>query len=84
VQRAVLAAGAALTADWAGLLARCGEQASRDLVALGEPRRGVPEAGAVLLSALQQYLAGVADLPRITGLRFYAELERLRAESREP
>lgn len=83
VQRAALAAGAALAADWALLVARWGEDASGALVGLGTPRREAPDPGAVLLSAFQQYLAGVADLPRIAGLRFYAELERLRGESRE-
>jgi hypothetical protein len=78
-QRAAVAAGAALAVDWATLLARWGEDAGRALTGLATSRRGAPDSAAALLSAYQRYLAGVADLPRIAGLRFYAELERLRA-----
>jgi hypothetical protein len=83
VQRAALAAGAALAVDWSGLLARCGERASAGLLALTDSRRDSPDPGALLLSALQQYVAGVADLPRIAGLRFYSELERRHDRARE-
>ena len=78
LQRAALATGVAWLREWADLTADYGERLSKTLL---DPAQGVHtlgDIGADVLDEYRRYLMQLAALPRIYGLRFLAELERLR------
>lgn len=77
-----LTAAATTLGDWTHLLAVSSQEVGASLIGLAERRTTMQDAAAALAGASQRYLAGMTNLPRAYGLRFYAELQRLDAEAR--
>jgi hypothetical protein len=68
--------------QWATLASRYVEHIGRTAGDLGAGSTTPPGAASALLDGFVTYARDLAELPRLSGLRFYSELARLKAESR--
>ena len=75
---------AAVFSQWATLASRYVEHVGRAARDLGAGSATPQNAASAVLEGFVAYARDVAELPRLSGLRFYSELARLKAESGPP
>ena len=83
-QLAALLTGAAFVKEWTEVTSRYGEQVYKSLIAPARSRKAYGEAAEEVMQEYQKYLRQMANLPRIYGLRFYSELQKIRDETDVP
>lgn len=79
IQRAVVVTGIAFAREWVDLMAGYSEQMSKALLDVARDRRTSSDVAANVLDDYRNYVAELAALPRIYGMRFLVELEDVRA-----
>ena len=70
--------GRGVPRGWTGVTSRSGVEVGKTLMRLAQNRTGYGDAAAEVMDEYVKYLRQTTDLPRIYGLRFYSELERIR------
>jgi hypothetical protein len=77
-QLAGLTTGAAFLSQWAEIATRYSEQVGQILIELARNPESYAQATADALDEYRNYLGQMTTLPRISAIRFYSELERIR------
>lgn len=72
---------ASMFAQWATLAARYVEQVGQTIGDVGARRTSSQDAAGAVLQSYIAYVREVTVLPRASGLRFYSELARLKADA---
>jgi hypothetical protein len=80
LQLAGLKTGAAFLSQWAEMTTRYSEQVGKTLSGLARDPKNYEQAAAEVMDEYRKYLGQLTNLPRISALRFYRELERIRHE----
>jgi predicted nucleotidyltransferase len=77
-QLAGLTTGAAFLSQWAEIATSYNEQVGKILIELARNPESYAKATADTMDQYRNYLGQMTTLPRISAMRFYSELERIR------
>jgi hypothetical protein len=77
-QLAGLTTGAAFLSQWTEIATRYSEQVGKILIELARNPETYAKATANAMDEYRNYLGQMTTLPRISAIRFYSELERIR------